>query len=40
MENAGEVVAAGADALCAISAVLAKEDVVGEIEKFQNLFRK
>ena len=40
LENAGEVVAAGADALCAISAVLSKEDVAGEIGKFQNVFRK
>lgn len=37
--NAPEVVRAGADGLCAISAVVAKESVGGEIRKFQELFR-
>lgn len=36
--NASEVVRAGADALCAISAVVTKEDVAAEIKKFQDLF--
>jgi thiamine-phosphate pyrophosphorylase len=39
LANASEVVRAGADGLCAISAVVAKEDVIGEIKKFQELFR-
>ena len=39
LANAPEVVRAGADGLCAISAVVAKEDVSGEIKKFQDLFR-
>ena len=39
LANAPQVVAAGADALCAISAVVASGDVRGEIEKFQRLFR-
>jgi thiamine-phosphate pyrophosphorylase len=38
-ENAGEVVRAGADGLCAISCVVAKENVKEEIAKFQALFR-
>lgn len=36
--NAPEVIMAGADGLCAISAVVAKESVGGEIRKFQKLF--
>jgi len=39
LTNAPEVVRAGADGLCAISAVVAKEDVSGEIKRFQELFR-
>jgi len=38
LENAREVIDAGADGLCAISAVVAKHDVKKEIEKFQQLF--
>jgi thiamine-phosphate pyrophosphorylase len=38
LANASEVVKAGADGLCAISAVVAKEDVGREIKKFQDLF--
>lgn len=37
--NAPEVIAAGADALCAISAVVSKPDVKEEVLKFQKLFR-
>jgi thiamine-phosphate pyrophosphorylase len=40
LSNAEEVVRAGADGLCAISAVVAKRDVRKEIEKFQELFRQ
>jgi thiamine-phosphate pyrophosphorylase len=36
--NAGEVVRAGADGLCAISSVVAKENVREEILKFQEIF--
>lgn len=36
--NARDVVAAGADAICAISEVVTKPYVKGEIEKFQALF--
>jgi thiamine-phosphate pyrophosphorylase len=36
--NAGEVVRAGADGLCAISSVVAKENVRDEIIKFQEIF--
>ncbi len=36
--NAAKVVKAGADGLCAISAVVSKQDVKEEIEKFQALF--
>jgi thiamine-phosphate pyrophosphorylase len=36
--NAGEVVSAGADGLCAISCVVAKENVRDEIKKFQEIF--
>ena len=35
LSNAGSVVAAGAKAYCAISAVLTKSDVAAEIKKFQ-----
>ena len=38
--NAPLVIAAGADALCAISAVVTKADVKAEIRKFQALFNK
>ncbi len=37
--NAPEVIRAGADGVCAISAVVAKDDVSVEIKKFQELFR-
>ncbi|MFZ5449525.1 MAG: thiamine phosphate synthase [Thermodesulfobacteriota bacterium] len=39
LENASQVIASGADAVCAISAVVTKADVRAEIEKFQRLFR-
>jgi thiamine-phosphate pyrophosphorylase len=39
LDNAPRVIAAGADGLCAISAVVSQADVAGEIAKFQNLFR-
>lgn len=39
LSNAPSVVQAGADGLCAISAVVTKPDVKKEIEKFQKLFR-
>jgi thiamine-phosphate pyrophosphorylase len=39
LANASEVVRAGADGLCAISAVVANKDVSSEIKKFQELFR-
>ncbi len=38
LANAPEVIRAGADGLCAISAVVTKEDVGQEIRKFQKLF--
>lgn len=38
LSNASKVIAAGADGLCAISAVVTKQDVRHEIEKFQKLF--
>jgi thiamine-phosphate pyrophosphorylase len=38
LPNAAEVIRAGADGLCAISAVVTKRDVKKEIEKFQKLF--
>jgi thiamine-phosphate pyrophosphorylase len=38
LANAPEVIRAGADAICAISAVVSREDVRAEIEKFQRLF--
>lgn len=40
LSNALEVMRAGADGVCAISAVLTKQDVRKEIEKFQELFKK
>jgi thiamine-phosphate pyrophosphorylase len=39
LANAPEVVRAGADGVCAISAVVAKENVGEEIKRFQELFR-
>jgi thiamine-phosphate pyrophosphorylase len=39
LTNTKEVILAGADGLCAISAVVTKSDVRKEIEKFQELFR-
>lgn len=39
LANAPEVVKAGADGLCAISAVVAKEDVRREIMRFQELYK-
>ncbi len=39
LANAPEVVKAGADGLCAISAVVAKDNVSEAIKKFQELFR-
>lgn len=38
--NAPAVIRAGADCLCAISCVVAKDDVSAEIKKFQNMFRE
>ncbi|HPO52680.1 MAG TPA: thiamine phosphate synthase [bacterium] len=38
LENAPSVIKAGADAVCAISAVLKSKDVFTEIQKFLNLF--
>jgi len=38
--NATEVIQAGADWLCAISCVVAKENVDDEIKKFQKLFKE
>ncbi|MEA3347237.1 MAG: thiamine phosphate synthase [Candidatus Auribacterota bacterium] len=38
LDNAMNVIEAGADAICAISAVITKNDVKKEIEKFQALF--
>lgn len=40
LENALDVIGAGADAICAISAVLNLEDVAFEIRKFQKLFKR
>lgn len=37
-ENAGEVVSAGADAVCAISAVLSSDDPALAIRRFQKIF--
>ena len=39
LENAPRVIEAGADAVCAISAVVTKKDVEKEIHKFQSLFK-
>jgi thiamine-phosphate pyrophosphorylase len=39
LDNAPLVIAAGAEAVCAISAVVTRADVRAEIEKFQRLFR-
>lgn len=38
--NAAQVINAGADCLCAISCVVAKEDVSEEIRRFQDLFKE
>ncbi len=38
LDNAEEVITAGADCLCAISGVVAKRNVKNEIKKFQKLF--
>jgi thiamine-phosphate pyrophosphorylase len=40
LSNAPSVIKAGADAICAISAVVSKLDVCSEIKKFQKLFVK
>ncbi len=40
LSNAPSVIQAGADAICAISAVVTKPDVCTEIQKFQALFAK
>lgn len=40
LSNAKQVIEAGADMLCAISAVVGKADVKKEIRKFQGLFEK
>ncbi|MFC1703913.1 thiamine phosphate synthase [Candidatus Omnitrophota bacterium] len=40
LENAKDVIEAGADAICAISAVVTKSDTKKEIERFQVLFSK
>jgi len=39
LDNAAEVISAGADAVCAISAVVKAQDVKKEIMKFQSLFK-
>jgi thiamine-phosphate pyrophosphorylase len=39
IKNASKVIAAGADALCAISDVVTKQDVKEEIKKFQKFFK-
>lgn len=39
LANAPDVVRAGADGLCAISAVVSRENVRAEIEKYQRLFQ-
>lgn len=38
LDNAEEIILAGADGICAVSAVLTKLDVAAEIERFQKLF--
>ena len=40
LSNAQSVINAGADSVCAISAVLTKQDVFAEVKKFQVLFTK
>ena len=40
LDNAREIIEAGADGLCAISAVVTKPDARAEIEKFQELFKE
>jgi len=40
LSNALRIINAGADAICAISAVVTKPDVCAEVEKFQALFPK
>ncbi|MHB9075622.1 MAG: thiamine phosphate synthase [Desulfobaccales bacterium] len=40
LDNAPTVIAAGADGICAISAVVTQADVRVEIERFQRLFRQ
>jgi thiamine-phosphate pyrophosphorylase len=40
LSNAQDVIRSGADGLCAISAVVTKNDVKREIEKFQELFKR
>lgn len=40
LENAGAVLQAGADMICAISAVVAQPDVAAEIRKFQEEFER
>jgi thiamine-phosphate pyrophosphorylase len=40
LTNAAAVIGAGADGVCAISAVVTKDNVKAEIEKFQALFRQ
>jgi thiamine-phosphate pyrophosphorylase len=40
LANAPAVIAAGADGVCAIAAVVTQADVRAEIEKFQGLFRQ
>lgn len=40
LDNAKEVIDAGADAICAISAVVTKDDVKKEIQDFQDLFKQ
>ncbi|MFH1198747.1 MAG: thiamine phosphate synthase [Candidatus Omnitrophota bacterium] len=40
LSNAQDVIAFGADGLCAISAVIQKRDVKKEIEKFQNIIMR
>ena len=37
--NASQVIGAGADAICAISSVVARENVSGEIKRFQEQFK-
>jgi len=39
LENAKQIIDAGADAVCAISAIVTKNDVSKEILKFQRLFK-